>query len=81
MVLFNRPDLILPPDISLNFFKCPFNILFNLKIRMQGTQIAFQFHLSFQKMRDHKLLDSFFLLTDFFGRYCVLFFLLFGRIY
>jgi len=29
---------------------------------MQGTQIAFEFHLSFEKMReDHQLIDSSFL--------------------
>ena len=78
MVWYNRPDLLLPPDISLNFFKCPFNILFIFKIIMQGAQIAFEFHLSFQKMRRVKLLDYFSLLAEFFRGYFVLLFLLVG---
>ena len=26
---------------------------------MQGTQIAFEFHLSFQKLREHQLIGSY----------------------
>ena len=41
---------------------------------MQGTQIAFEFHLSFQKMREHQLIDSFSLLAEFLhGFLCSLF--------
>ena len=33
---------------------------------MQGTQIAIEFHLSFQNLREHHLIDSFSLLAEFF---------------
>ena len=80
VVWLNRPDLILPPDISLNFLKCPFDILFIFKILMQGTQIVFEFHMSFQKIQEYKLLNSFPLLDEFFCGFCVLFFLPIGWI-
>jgi len=41
---------------------------------MQGTQIASEFHLSFQKIREHKLLDSFSLLVELFRGFCAPFF-------
>ena len=31
---------------------------------MQGTQIAFEFHLSFQKLREHQVIGSSFLLAE-----------------
>ena len=31
---------------------------------LQDTQIAFEFHLSFQKLREHQLVDSSFLLDE-----------------
>jgi len=40
---------------------------------MQGTQIAFDFHLSFQKMLEHKLLDSFSHWLNSFPDFCNLF--------
>ena len=43
----NKPDLTLPPDISLHFFNCLFNILFKFWILMQGTY-AFSFWTSFE---------------------------------
>ena len=36
---------------------------------MQGTQIAFEFHLSFQKKQGHQLIGSFSLLAEFFRRF------------
>ena len=44
---FKSPKLLLPPDINLNFFNCPFNILLIFKILMYGTHKAFEFYLSF----------------------------------
>ena len=35
---------ILLSDISLNFVKCPFNILFIFKILVQGKRIVIEFH-------------------------------------
>ena len=32
---------------------------------MQGTHIAFEFHLSFQNLGEHLLIGSFFLLVEF----------------
>ena len=34
------------------FSNCPVNILIILKILKQGTQIAFEFYLNFQKLRE-----------------------------
>ena len=42
---------------------------------MQGTQIAFEFHLSFQKMRKHQRIVFFSLLTEFFRGFFVLYWL------
>ena len=39
--------------ILVNFFNCPFKILFEFLILMQGKQLAFEFHLSIQKMREN----------------------------
>ena len=41
---------------------------------MQGTHLAFEFHLSFQKLRAYQLIDSFSLLAEFFRGFFVLFF-------
>ena len=68
--------LVLPPDISQKNVKCPFNILFIFKILSQGTHLTFEFHLSFQKLREYQLIDSFSLLAEIFRRFFVLFFLL-----
>ena len=40
--------------------------IYIFKILKQGTQIAFEFHLSFQNLRVHPLVGSFFLLAKFF---------------
>ena len=54
MKRLGRPELLLPQDIGLNFLKCPCNILFIFKIFSRvPTQIAFEFHLSFQNLREH----------------------------
>ena len=66
MTWLNRPGLVLPPDISLNSFKCPFNIVYIFKTLLQGTHLAFEFHLSFQKLLEYLLIDSFSLLAEFF---------------
>jgi len=44
-------------------------------------QMAFEFHLSFPKMRENKLDDSFSVLAELFCRFFVFFFLLVERIY
>ena len=49
----NRSELVLLSDIGQQFLNCPFNILLMFKILMQGTQIVFEFHSSFQKMREN----------------------------
>ena len=41
---------------------------------MQGTHLAFEFHLSFQKLREYQLIDSFSLLAEFFRGFFVLLF-------
>ena len=46
-----RPELVLPPDVILYFLNCLANILFIFKILKQGTQIAFEFYFSFQKLQ------------------------------
>ena len=43
------------PGYKFKFFNCTFNILFMFKNLLQGTQIAFEFYLSFQKMHANLL--------------------------
>ena len=38
---------VLPPDNSFKFYNCPIIILFNLYIRKQGTDFAFELQLNF----------------------------------
>jgi len=45
---------------------------------MEGTHLAFEPHLSFQKMQELHLIDFFSLLAEFFHGFFVLFFLKVG---
>ena len=42
VVWLNRPNLTLPPDISLNLLNCPFNVLFIFKIFKQGMHLSYR---------------------------------------
>ena len=52
MVWLNRPDLVLPLDISLNFVKLSNYHFIQFFILKQGTQCAFDLLLSFQKIQE-----------------------------
>ena len=55
MVWLNRPDLVLPPNINLNFFNCPIIVLFNIKKIYQNTQFVFEL----QRLLESQLVSSF----------------------
>ena len=55
MVWFDRPELVILPDITLNFFNCPFNILFKFQILMQGR---YRTHLALKLIWVFKICES-----------------------
>jgi len=77
LIRLDWPESVEPSDESLNFFNCPFNILFIFEIFKHGTQMAFEFHLSLQNLREHQLVGSFFLLAKSICGFFIPFILLF----
>ena len=56
------PKLVLPLDISLNFFNSPFYMSFIFEILRQCTHKAFEFHFSNQNLQESQQIPFIFLL-------------------
>ena len=57
--MLDRPKLLLP-NICAKYLNFPFIILFIFKILRMDTQIAYEFQLSFQNLRECQLIGFFF---------------------